>query len=82
MSLSNLPLSYCTNVHPGLTVEAVNRGLDEESARARLAAQASNEQRAAIADRVLDNNGTEAELRTQVEALFSELVSRAAEGPG
>jgi sugar phosphate isomerase/epimerase len=27
MSLSTLPLSYCTNVHPGLTVEEVCQGL-------------------------------------------------------
>jgi len=27
MSLSSLPLSYCTNVHPGLTVSAVLEGL-------------------------------------------------------
>lgn len=29
MSLSPLPLSYCTNVHPGQTVAEVERGLDE-----------------------------------------------------
>lgn len=29
MSLSSLPLSYCTNVHPGLTVSQVERGLTE-----------------------------------------------------
>ncbi len=29
MSLSSLPLSYCTNVHPGLTVAQVERGLAE-----------------------------------------------------
>ncbi len=29
MSLSRLPLSYCTNVHPGRTVSEVNQGLDE-----------------------------------------------------
>jgi hypothetical protein len=29
MSLNPLPLSYCTNVHPGLTVEQVLRGLRE-----------------------------------------------------
>lgn len=29
MSLSSLPLSYCTNVHPGLTVAQVERGLTE-----------------------------------------------------
>lgn len=28
MSLSNLPLGYCTNVHPGRTVADVERGLD------------------------------------------------------
>lgn len=28
MSLSTLPLSYCTNVHPGLTVAEVEAGLD------------------------------------------------------
>lgn len=28
MSLSRLPLSYCTNVHPGRTVAEVNDGLD------------------------------------------------------
>ena len=29
MSISQLPLSYCTNVHPGLTVEEVCGGLVE-----------------------------------------------------
>lgn len=29
MSLNPLPLSYCTNVHPGLTVAQVERGLTE-----------------------------------------------------
>ena len=28
MTISRLPLSYCTNVHPGLTLDAVNAGLD------------------------------------------------------
>src|SRR5687768_2154041 len=28
MSLSTLPLSYCTNVHPGRTVTEVEEGLD------------------------------------------------------
>ncbi len=28
MSLSNLPLSYCTNVHPGRTVAEIEQGLD------------------------------------------------------
>jgi sugar phosphate isomerase/epimerase len=29
MSLSNLPLSYCTNVHPGRTLAEIEHGLDE-----------------------------------------------------
>lgn len=29
MSLNSLPLSYCTNVHPGLTVDQVLRGLSD-----------------------------------------------------
>jgi sugar phosphate isomerase/epimerase len=29
MSFSPLPLSYCTNVHPGTTLEAVESGLDQ-----------------------------------------------------
>jgi sugar phosphate isomerase/epimerase len=29
MALSDLPLSYCTNVHPGTSVAEVQRGLDE-----------------------------------------------------
>src|SRR5688572_20706519 len=29
MSLSSLPLSYCTNVHPGRSVAEVEKGLDE-----------------------------------------------------
>lgn len=57
---------------------AVERGLDEPAARSRLAAQATDEQRAAIADRVLDNNGSEADLRAQVEELYAELVERSA----
>jgi len=32
MSISSLPLSYCTNVHPGRTVAEVNAGLDRYTA--------------------------------------------------
>ncbi|WP_437190715.1 metabolite traffic protein EboE [Planctomicrobium sp. SH527] len=34
MSLSTLPLSYCTNVHPGITVDAVLAGLQEHTVEA------------------------------------------------
>ncbi|HSZ55607.1 MAG TPA: metabolite traffic protein EboE [Tepidisphaeraceae bacterium] len=35
MSLSRLPLSYCTNVHPGITVREVEAGLDRYTVAAR-----------------------------------------------
>ncbi len=34
MSLSTLPLSYCTNVHPGVTVDAIVEGLQTYTAAA------------------------------------------------
>jgi len=56
------------------------RGMTPEQARARMAAQASREQRLAIADIVIDNSGTLAELDRQVGELWLELRRRAA-GP-
>jgi dephospho-CoA kinase len=50
------------------------RGLDAETARARIAAQASDEQRRAVADVVLDNSGSVAELAAQVDAAWARLV--------
>ena len=35
MTLSSLPLSYCTNVHPARTVSEVVAGLSEHAAAAR-----------------------------------------------
>lgn len=52
-------------------------GLSDAQVRARIAAQASREQRLAAADVVLDNNGTPAELAAQVAALW-ERVRRTA----
>lgn len=66
---------------------AIERGMDAESARARLAAQGDGEARRRRADRVLRNHGSLAELRASVEALYAELekllaVRRAAlDGP-
>jgi hypothetical protein len=37
MTLSALPLSYCTNVHPGRTVAEINSGLSQYTAAARSA---------------------------------------------
>jgi len=54
------------------------RGMSESDARARIAAQASREQRLAVADHVIDNSGTLQELEERVEALWAELTERAA----
>jgi dephospho-CoA kinase len=60
---------------PGTRVaRLVQRGLTAEDARARMAAQATDEQRRAVADVVLDNSGTQDELRAQVERFWRERV--------
>jgi dephospho-CoA kinase len=46
------------------------RGMTEEDARARIAAQATREQRRAVATHVLDNSGTPEQLAQQVRALW------------
>ncbi len=53
-----------------------NRGMSREQAQARMAAQASREQRLAIADIVLDNSGSLTELDRQVGELWGELRKR------
>ncbi|MCF6507524.1 dephospho-CoA kinase [Blastococcus sp. MG754426] len=55
----------------------VARGLTEADARARIAAQATDEQRRAVADVVLDNSGTLEQLAEQVDRLWVELVEPA-----
>jgi dephospho-CoA kinase len=54
------------------------RGMSREQARARIAAQASREQRLALAGMVVDNSGSLAELDRQVGDLWAELRRRAA----
>ena len=56
---------------------AVERGLDRTQAKARLAAQATGEQRRAVADFVIENTGGLNELRARVEAVYSSLKQRA-----
>jgi dephospho-CoA kinase len=53
----------------------VQRGLAEPDARARIAAQATDEQRRAVADVVLDNNGSPEELAAQVDRFWAERVA-------
>jgi dephospho-CoA kinase len=52
------------------------RGLAVDQARARIAAQASDEQRRAVADELLLNNGTRQELAALVDALWHRLLAR------
>lgn len=54
-----------------------HRGMSREQAQARMAAQASREHRLSIADIVVDNSGSLAELDRQVGELWSELRRRA-----
>jgi dephospho-CoA kinase len=50
------------------------RGLEDSDARARVGAQATDEERSAVADVVLDGTGTEDGLREQVDALWQRLL--------
>ncbi|WP_406860289.1 dephospho-CoA kinase [Streptomyces sp. HUAS MG47] len=56
------------------------RGMDETEARNRMAAQATREQRRAVADLVIDNDGPLEELEPQVRKVWEQLRERAAEG--
>ena len=55
----------------------VDRGLPEDDARARIASQATDEQRRAVADTVLRNDGDRAELAAQVDRFWVERVEPA-----
>ena len=57
---------------------ASERGLAPEDVRRRMAAQASDEQRAEVAHVILDNDGTLADLEGQVDRMWPELAARAA----
>jgi dephospho-CoA kinase len=54
----------------------VERGLAEADARARMAAQATDEQRRAVAHEVIANDGSRAELAAEVEELWRRLRAR------
>jgi dephospho-CoA kinase len=56
------------------------RGLSEADARARIASQASDAQRLAVADEVVANDGDRAELAAAVAALWGRLVATAEAG--
>lgn len=50
------------------------RGMSRADAEARVAAQATREQRREVATHVLDNTGTLEDLRAQVDAVYAELA--------
>lgn len=52
-----------------------SRGLDETDARARIKAQATTEQRRAVADAWIDNSGVEAELVFKAEELWDQRIA-------
>lgn len=54
------------------------RGMTESDARARMAAQATRDQRRAVADLIVDNDGPLEALQPQVRTVWVELVRRAA----
>ncbi|WP_243061082.1 dephospho-CoA kinase [Nocardioides sp. SR21] len=54
---------------------ARDRDMSREDAEARIAAQATREQRRAIATYVIDNTGTHEDLRQHVTEVFEQLVS-------
>ncbi|MGW6834412.1 dephospho-CoA kinase [Streptomyces sp. NPDC054949] len=56
------------------------RGMTEDEARSRMAAQATREQRLAIATLVIDNDGPLEALEPQVRKVWEELTARAAVG--
>lgn len=73
-------LVVVVDVPPRIQVERLvrHRGMTREQAQARMAAQASREQRLAIASIVIDNSGSLSELDRQVGDLWAELRRRAA----
>jgi dephospho-CoA kinase len=64
---------------PGTQVRRLieDRGMTEDEARARMAAQASRDSRLAVADEVVGNDGTLAELDAATDALWQRLLARA-----
>jgi dephospho-CoA kinase len=72
-------LVIVVDVPPELQVERLAaRGMPAEQARARMAAQVTREQRLAIADIVIDNSGTPADLDRRLASVWAQLRARAA----
>lgn len=61
------------DIDPEVAIRRVveQRGMEEADVRARVANQASRDERRAVADRVIDNSGTRDELRRQVDEVWA-----------
>jgi dephospho-CoA kinase len=68
-------LVIVVDVPPDLQLERLvgQRGMTPDQARARMAAQASREQRLAVADLVIDNSGSLADLDRRVAGVWADL---------
>jgi dephospho-CoA kinase len=73
-------LVIVVDVPPGLQLQRLvsQRGMTPEQARARMAAQASREQRLAVADLVIDNSRTLEDLDRRVADVWADLQRRVA----
>ena len=71
-----IDLVVCVDCPTEVALERLvkDRGLSSDDARARMAAQASRDERCAVADVVLDNSDDTAALGTQVDALWERLT--------
>jgi dephospho-CoA kinase len=75
---SEFDIVIVVDVPPEIQVERLAaRGMPEEQARARMAAQATRDQRLAVADIVIDNSGTLADLDRRITEVWADLRARA-----
>ncbi len=76
---ADFDLVIVVDVPPQVQIERLirQRGMPEDQARARMAAQATRDQRLAIADIVIDNSGSLAELDRRVAEVWANLQERA-----
>ncbi|GAA3708834.1 dephospho-CoA kinase [Microlunatus aurantiacus] len=79
---ADFDLLVVVDVAPEVQRERLQRrnGLDTDAAEARIAAQASRADRLSVADFVLDNSATPADLIDQVDSLWPDLRARATAG--
>ncbi len=75
---SDLAATIVVDLEVDLAVErlVMQRGMDIDDARARIANQASRDDRLKIATHVIDNSGDVDELEAQIDVIWSDLQSR------